>query len=252
MLVKGQHRNRRLVRQERRGGSRLGGLRHAANRNAIDMHRLGDIPEASLSQILESVGQLAPDLVARRARNADSTGLGECFEACSDVDPVAKQIIALHNDVTDMQADAEAHLLFFGERFLHCDRASDGVYRAHKVGDDTIAGAAEDASAMARDVRISRCCSPLSPSALRAALIRVLKVESETVRPFHTAASRSSLLTMRSRLRIAYSRRSNTCGCRAISAPAHIQDRVGQRRSLPRFCALRGTGQKRRIILKPR
>ena len=56
-------------------------------------------------------------------------------------------------------------------------------------------------------------------------LIRVLKVDSETIRPFHTAASRSPLLTTRSRLRIAYSRRSNTCGCRAISAPARRSSR---------------------------
>jgi hypothetical protein len=60
------------------------------------------------------------------------------------------------------------------------------------------------------------------------------------------------LLTMRSRLRIAYSRRSNTCGCRAISAPAHIS---GSCRSTPfsstilRFARDRA---KPRIILKPR
>ena len=53
-----------------------------------------------------------------------------------------------------MQADAEAHLLFFGERFLHCDRALDGVYRAHKVGDDTIASATKDAPTMGCDVLV--------------------------------------------------------------------------------------------------
>ena len=59
-------------------------------------------------------------------------------------------------------------------------------------------------------VRIRRCSSPLSPIALRAALIRVLNVDSETMRPLHTAASKSSLLTTRSRFRIEYSRRSKT------------------------------------------
>ena len=48
-------------------------------------------------------------------------------------------------------------------------------------------------------VRI-RCWSlPLSPIALRAALMRLVSVESDTIRPPQTAAIRSSLLTTRSR-----------------------------------------------------
>ena len=51
-------------------------------------------------------------------------------------------------------------------------------------------------------VLISRCCPPLSPIALRAALIRVVSADSETLRPAQTEASRSSLLTTRSRFSI--------------------------------------------------
>ena len=43
-------------------------------------------------------------------------------------------------------------------------------------------------------VRIKLCCSPLSPMARRAALIRLLRVDLETIRPPQTAASISSLL----------------------------------------------------------
>ena len=48
-------------------------------------------------------------------------------------------------------------------------------------------------------VRISFCSSPLSPTARRAALIRLVNVESDTMRPPQTDAMRSSLLTTRSR-----------------------------------------------------
>ena len=48
-------------------------------------------------------------------------------------------------------------------------------------------------------VRISFCSSPLSPIALRAALMRLVRVESDTMRPPQTDAIRSSLLTTRSR-----------------------------------------------------
>ena len=48
-------------------------------------------------------------------------------------------------------------------------------------------------------VRISFCSSPLSPTAFRAALMRLVRVESDTIRPPQTEAMRSSLLTTRSR-----------------------------------------------------
>jgi hypothetical protein len=38
-------------------------------------------------------------------------------------------------------------------------------------------------------VRTKRCWSPLSPIALRAALIRLVSVDSETMRPFQTPRS---------------------------------------------------------------
>src|SRR5262249_16430631 len=51
-------------------------------------------------------------------------------------------------------------------------------------------------------VRRSSCCPPLSPIALRTALIRLSSVESETIRPPQTDAIRSSLLTTRLRFSI--------------------------------------------------
>ena len=51
-------------------------------------------------------------------------------------------------------------------------------------------------------VRISFWSSPLSPTAFRAALMRLVRVESETIRPPQTEAMRSSFLTTRSRFSI--------------------------------------------------
>ena len=48
-------------------------------------------------------------------------------------------------------------------------------------------------------VRITDCAEPLSPTARRTALMRVVIADSETMRPPHTAAIRSSRLTTRSR-----------------------------------------------------
>src|ERR1700737_2666756 len=51
-------------------------------------------------------------------------------------------------------------------------------------------------------VLIRRCSSPESPITLRAAFRRVVNAASDTIRPFHIALTRSSLLTTRSLLRI--------------------------------------------------
>ena len=53
-----------------------------------------------------------------------------------------------------MDADAKTHLLFFGERLLHCDRALDGVDRTGEIRDDAVAGAAEDPPAIGRDALV--------------------------------------------------------------------------------------------------
>ena len=57
-----------------------------------------------------------------------------------------------------------------------------------------------------------RCALPVSPTAQRAALMRVAMAELETMRPPQIAASKSSLLTTRSQFRIRYSRRSKAWG----------------------------------------
>ena len=45
---------------------------------------------------------------------------------------------------------------------------------------------ADEADALARDGAYQFCCSPLSPTALRTAVIRLVSVDSETIRPPQT------------------------------------------------------------------
>src|SRR5262245_34098376 len=53
-----------------------------------------------------------------------------------------------------MHANAEADLLFFGERVLNRDRALDGINGTGKIGDHTVAGTAENPPAMSRDMLV--------------------------------------------------------------------------------------------------
>jgi hypothetical protein len=71
---------------------------------------------------------------------------------------IAEEVVALHDDVADMDANAEPHCLAFGpagifltDRLLDRNRALNGIDRAGEIGNDTIARGIEDPSAMRSD-----------------------------------------------------------------------------------------------------
>ena len=77
-----------------------------------------------------------------------------------------------------------------------------------------------------RGTVLMRCCAlPLSPIAHRAALMRVVMAELETIRPAQTEAIKSSLLTSRPRFWIRYSRRSKACGSIRTNSPRRHNSR---------------------------
>src|SRR5205823_3136675 len=101
------------------------------------------------------------DLIAHHARDADAPGVGQRLQSRGDVDAVAKQVRPFDNDVTEMNANTQSHLLdggamlvFGGERFLDCDSAFDGVDRAGEVRYHAVPGGVEDPAPMRRDQSI--------------------------------------------------------------------------------------------------
>src|SRR5216684_2870079 len=74
-------------------------------------------------------------------------------------------------------------------------------------------------------VRIRRCSLPVSPIALRTALMWLVSVDSDTIRPSHTACRRSSLVTTCSRLWTRKSSRSNTFGPTGMSSDPRLSSR---------------------------
>ena len=53
-----------------------------------------------------------------------SARFGQYLEPRRDIDAIAKQILALHDHVTDIHADAKAHLLLLRKCLLHRNGAS--------------------------------------------------------------------------------------------------------------------------------
>ena len=123
--------------------------------HAIHAYRPRDILEGLLADVLKTEIELAGDLIVHARRDADATGLGERFEPCRDVDPVAEQVIVLYDDIAEIDPDPKMHLAFVGqrvvarlERFLDFHCAAHGFHDTRKFGKDRVSGGADDAAAV--------------------------------------------------------------------------------------------------------
>jgi len=86
------------------------------------------------------------------------TRLSKSLQLSRDIDGIAEEMVALNDDVADVDADAEPHvladrsisiLLRYG--VLHCDSALHGIHGAGEVSDEAIASRVEDPTAIRGD-----------------------------------------------------------------------------------------------------
>jgi hypothetical protein len=87
--------------------------------------------------------------------------VGSSFQAGRDIDGIAEEIVALNDDVAEVDADAETHLLAYrsirvllGYGVLHRDSAFHGVHSTGEVSDEAVTRRVEDPTAMRGDQAI--------------------------------------------------------------------------------------------------
>jgi hypothetical protein len=124
-------------------------------------HRPSDVFDALFAQILESVGQLVADLVSHHPRDADPPWLGERFQARRDIHAVAEDVVAVDDDVTEVDPDPEPDPAVLGHtglaidhRALHLGGAADRVDDAREFRQHPVAGRLDDAAGMLADLRV--------------------------------------------------------------------------------------------------
>jgi hypothetical protein len=66
------------------------------------MNRLQEILEDPLASILEHERRIAPDMLEQDAADEDVIGICGLFDARGDIDAVAHQVIAPHDNVREM------------------------------------------------------------------------------------------------------------------------------------------------------
>ena len=131
-------------------------------RHEIGVHRRRNVLHHPRADVDKSHRQLSLHLLMHRARNADAADFGQAFEACGDVDTIAKEIALAHNHVADANADAVEHLPAVrisevprAHAFLDIDGAAYRVDGARELGKNCIAGGIENAAAGYRDEVVS-------------------------------------------------------------------------------------------------
>jgi hypothetical protein len=101
------------------------------------------------SKILEGEIELVADLVAHHTADTDPTRLGHRFEPRGNVDAVAEDVVAVDDDVAEIDADAEVdtalrRLGMVGHRRLPLGRTLDGVDDTGELDEQAVAGGLHD------------------------------------------------------------------------------------------------------------
>src|SRR6185369_6904659 len=117
--------------------------------------RLRDIFNLLLAEISKGQGQLGADLILHCTRDTNSVRLRKSLQPSGDIYGIPEEIVALHDDVADVDADAEPHLLargpfciLFGYGLLNFDGALNGIHGTGEVGQDAVARRVEDSTPM--------------------------------------------------------------------------------------------------------
>ena len=60
-----------------------------------------------LADVFEAEVEFAYGILLDPCGDADPAGFGQCFQTCRDIDPVAKNVALLDDDIADVDANAK-------------------------------------------------------------------------------------------------------------------------------------------------
>src|SRR5262249_51530934 len=137
-----------------------------------------DVLDLLFTHVVEGDIELALDIAADAAGDADGARLGERFEPCGDIYPVAKYVAVFDDDVALVDADAKRNAppgwncgIAFGHRLLHLDGTAHCIDDADEFDEQPVAGGLDDASAMLLDFAVSQFAAQRRQSCMRALLV---------------------------------------------------------------------------------
>ena len=121
-------------------------------------HRLCNVLQGLLADVIEGDIDLAADLPVRIVGDADAAGLGDALEARGDIDAIAENIVVVDDDVADVNADAKFDPEFrrhvdvsMRHLLLDLHRTPRGIDGTGEFDQHAIAGGLDDAAAVGCD-----------------------------------------------------------------------------------------------------
>src|SRR6516225_1958586 len=163
ILANEQYRYRGLVGERQCSRWSYWPLWHRRRANAIDAQRARNVLQA----LLADIGKLGLDLAAHLPEciigDANAAGFGDPLQPCGDVDTVADDVVAFHQHVAEMDADAPFRAAIGGSgcvalrrQLLQPDLSLNSVDHRAELDQHAIAGGLDDTTAMVGDERICR------------------------------------------------------------------------------------------------
>ncbi len=152
-----------LARRGRRLPARARVRRPAGEIDGVDAHRLAEVLDGVLAQVDEAHVELAVHQAGDLAGDADAAGLGQALQPRGHVDPVAVDVVAVDDDVADVDADAQADapvLRHLGRprahAVLHVDGEGQRVDDAGELHQRPVAHQFDDAAVVLGDLRLDQ------------------------------------------------------------------------------------------------
>ncbi|KSV68923.1 hypothetical protein N185_29105 [Sinorhizobium sp. GW3] len=92
-------------------------------------------------------------MISYSSRYTDAAGIGQAFKPSGDVDPIPEDIAVSHQNIADVDPDAEVHLVFVGKRpvgtphgLLDGDRTVEGMHNRWEFRQHAVPRGPEDLS----------------------------------------------------------------------------------------------------------
>ena len=129
----------------------------------MNAHRTRDIFDLLFAHVFEREIELVADLVAHHPADANTPRRGERLKARRDIDTVPVDVVAVDDDVADIDADAKLDApidwncgIALVHATLDLDRAAHCVDDAGEFDQCAVTGGLDDAAAMLGDLGIDQ------------------------------------------------------------------------------------------------
>jgi hypothetical protein len=127
-----------------------------------DLNWFRNILEVLSAQFAKRQIQLALNLIHDLARNADAAAVGNAFQPRRKVDTISEDVVAITNDVSDVDTHPKLNALVPGNLgivvshgLLHFNRTPHGIHDARKLDQEAVPGGLDNASSVPRNFWIN-------------------------------------------------------------------------------------------------